>query len=822
MRWHGCCSANGMLKDVIVAWRTLLKKPGFALAVIATLGLGIGASALTFSLLDAALLRPLPFERADRLVALTGVAGPERAPRGASVPEILDWRNRAKTLESVVIYDDASVNVRVATQSLRVDTELVSADYFPLLGARATLGRTFRPDEDAVPGRDAVAVVSHAFWQERLGGDPAAISRTIHVNERALEVIGVMPEEFRGLTFDTDLWIPSMMVELVNGPGMATTRSSRWLMAYGRLKDGVTREMAQDDVTRVAQQLEAEFPATNRERGIDVQFLHDAMLGGSRGLVLALFGAVGLLLLIATTNVASLHLARAMSRRRELAVRIALGAGRRHVLRQLLAESMLLAAAAAAVGLLAAAWGLGLALTAMPEGALPPYVQPTLDVRGVLFAIAIATLVAMAVPLLPALASWNHQPADALKAGARDLEPGLGSIRRPSLQQLLVVGEIALATVLLSTAALMARSLQQQTDVRLGFEPAGVTIARVSLPDARYPAPTRPGFVVRLREHLAALPDVRAVAIGSDLPLSGRSSASLIAADSAPATDPPVRYYRHVVAPGYFAALGIAIARGREFSETDRAGAPLVAIISESGARRFWGAENPIGRHLLTNNRANPRIEIVGVAADARFRNLRRDLSDPLAEPDIFFPYAQRTDADLEFALRTQSGAFVSAGTLQTAMQQLDAALPVFQVQPLDRVVARQTSAIRFASALMGFFSIAALLLAALGLYSLLAYVIGLSRREIAIRLALGASTRVVGRSILANGLVLVSAGMAIGAGGALAAGQAISSQLFRTSATDPATLGAVAVLLLVVTTTAMTVPMWRALGIEPHAALKE
>jgi predicted permease len=811
-----------MLKDLAVAWRTLLKKPSYAIAVTATLGLGIGASAMTFSLLDAALLRPLPFERPDRLVALVGVAGPERSPRGASFPEILDWRARASTLDDVVIFDDASVNLRVGNASIRAEAELVSARYFPLLGVRPALGRAFLPEEDAVPDRDAVAVVSHAFWRERLGGDPQAVSSTIVLNERPLRVVGVMPEGFRGLSFDTEVWVPSMLVALVNGPGMATSRNTRWLVAYARLKEGVTRDRAQEDLTRVAQQLEAEFPATNRQRGVDVRVLRDSLLGGGRGLVVALFGAVALLLLVACTNVASLQLARATARRRELAVRIALGAGRWHIVRQLLAESIVLSAAAGAVGTLAAAWALGTAVTLMPEGALPAYVQPAVEVRAVLFAFVASAVVAIVVPLLPALASSRQQPSDSLKAGARTVEPGLGSIRRPSMQQLLVVGEIALATVLLASAALMARSLQRQMDVRLGFDPTGVTVARLSLPLDRYPPAARAEFVTRLREHLAEMPDVAAVAVGSDTPLTGRSSASLIVPDSAQPADPAVRYYRHLVAPGYFAALGIAITRGREFTDADRQGSPPVAVISESGARRLWGGADPVGRYLLTNDSARRRIEIVGVAADARFRDLRTDMTAARAEPDVFFPYGQRTDGDLELAVRTRSGAPVSAAAMQAVVGRMDPGIPVFQTQPLSRAVARQTSSARFISALMAAFSVAALLLAALGLYGLLAYVIGLSRREIAIRLALGANARAVVGLIAGNGLVLVLTGAALGGLGAAAAGHAMASLLFRTSPVDPAALASVALLLIVVAAAAMFGPARRALRIEPHAALKD
>jgi putative ABC transport system permease protein len=358
--------------------------------------------------------------------------------------------------------------------------------------------------------------------------------------------------------------------------------------------------------------------------------------------------------------------------------------------------------------------------------------------------------------------------------------------------------------------------------VPLGFDPARVTVARVSLPHERYSPPARASFVTRLREYLAQLPDVAAVAIASDMPLTGRASASTIVPDSAQPSEPRVRYYRHIVGPAYFEALGMRITRGRAFSDADRHGAPLVAIINESGARRFWGAADPVGRHLLTNDPQSPRIEIVGVVADGRFRDLRTDLTSARAEPDIFFPFGQRTDEDIEFALRTHSGEPVSAGAIQATVNRLDPALPVFQTQPLARAVSLQTSAARFASALMGMFSVAALLLATLGLYSLLAYVIGLSRREIAIRLALGADARRVGGLIVTNTLALVLTGAVIGVAGALAAARAMDALLFQTSPADPATVGSVALLLFLVTAGATVVPAWRAVRIEPQVALRD
>jgi len=808
-----------MVHDLRVAVRSLLQRPAFAVSVILTLALGIGASTMMFSLVNAALLRPLPFERPDRLAMVWGVAGPERDIRGGSIPEVRDWRAMNRTFSDLVIYDEMSLNMAVGTQPVRVETEMVSAGFFELLGARPALGRTFTADEDRAPGERPVAIISDGLWRERFGAAPDVLGRPITLNDRVCTVVGVMPPGFAGLSFDTDLWIPSMMVSLSTAPSIVQSRGDRWLAAVGRLRDGVSWAQAQDDLTRVAAQLEQQYPDFNRQRGVLILPIKDALLGTTKGLIAALFGAVLLFLLVSCANVASLQLARATARRRELAIRAALGARSWHVLRQLLVESFVLAGAAGIVGALIAAWGASAVIALTPDGALPRHIAPTLDPRVLAFTIVVTCGVAVLVALLPVAGSRGRDLMETLRAGGRASGSGLGSLRRPSAQHVLIVSEMALAMTLLTAGGLMSRSLLRQLDVPIGFDPAGVTVARMTLPASRYDADLRRVFVERLDEQLRRQPLVANAAIGSDLPLTGSASATRLTSDRDRETS--IRYYRHSVTPEYLNTLGIPLLRGRHFTTQDHANSPLVAIVTESGARRIWRGEDPLGRRFQVGGAKGPMVEVVGVVADARFRNLVADLSAAAAEPDIFFPFAQRTDSDLQIGVRSRNGEPMTLASLQAAVSAVDPSIPVYRVRPLGDALAEQTASARFGAMLLAAFSVGALLLAAIGLYGLVAYVVGLSRREIAVRLALGATGRGVMRLVVRNSLTLVGGGLVLGTVGAIFAARAFETQLFRTTATDPGTYVTVAVTLLLVAFVASAIPARRAIRVNPHAALR-
>ena len=811
-----------MLNDFRYALRTLRRRPTFSAAVVLTLALGIGTSSAVFSLLDAALIRPLPFTEPSRLAMLWGVAGPERegarrAVRGASYPELTDWRMLSHSFSDVSAYDNISLNLGTSGDPRRVSVEMVSASYFGILGVAAARGRTFTADDDRVPDASPVAVISHALWATQFASDPGIVGRSVTINDRPFTIVGVMKDGFHGLSFDTDVWVPMMMISLTASRNALESRGGRWLGAIGRLRPGVTFESAQRDLNVVARQLEARYPDTNRERGVQLFSLQDSALGSTRQLLIALFAAVLLFLLIACANVVNLQLVRATSRRREMALRIAVGAEGGRLVRQLLAEGLALATVGAVAGVGLAVWGLGALLPLLPIGALPGYVNPSIDWRVVLFAAGLTAICGIIFGLAPALAVRRLTVSDSLKEGARAAAGGITSLRRLGAQQLLVVSEIALALVLLVAGGLMVRSLRQQLAVETGFRADGVVTARLTLPRGRYAGQARVQLVNELLSRVRALPQVESAAIGSDMPLGGNANAGSMFVDGV--TPEPVRSYRHRVTPEYFATLGIPVVSGRAFTAADRDSVQDVAIISSAAARRFWPGQDPVGRQFRFGDATGPNVTIVGVVGAARFRDLTTDLST--SEPDVFYSFAQLPDADLALLVRTSGDEAAVMSAIQREVSAIDPQLPLYRVLRMTDLVDRQTATARFGSSVLGSFSFVAMLLASIGIYGVLAFVIGLSRREIAIRLALGATRGRVIRLIVRQGMALVAIGVGVGLVGAYYATSALSTQLFGVTATDPLTFAVVPVLLATIALAASYLPSRTAARIDPQEALK-
>ena len=808
-----------MINDFRFALRALRRRPTYTAAVVLTLALGIGTSSAVFSLFDAALIRPLPFADPSRLAMLWGVAGPGRDIRGASYPELSDWRTLNRSFTDVAGYDEISLNLATTGEPRRVEAEMVSASYFGILGARAARGRVFSAVEDRVPDARPVAVISHALWTTRFASDPNIVGTSITLNDRPLTIVGVMENGFHGLSFDTDGWVPMMMMSLNASPGTLESRSNRWLGAVGRLRPGVTLESAQGDLDAVALRLEAAHPETNRQRGIQLFSLQDSALGTTRQLLLALFVAVLLFLGVACANVVNLQLVRATSRRREMALRIAVGANAPRLLRQLVAEGLVLATIGALAGLVLAVWGLGVLLPLVPEGTLPRYVSPSVDWRVLGFTAALTIVCGVMFGLAPAATVRHLTIGEWLKEGARSATGGITSLRRLGAQQFLVVSEIALALMLLVAGALMIRSLRHQLAVEPGFRADGVVSAELALPRGRYPPAARAQFVDRLLSRLRALPQVQAAAVGSDLPLGRTANGASLFIDGI--TPDPVRYFRHRVTPDYFATLGIPIVAGRSFTAADRDSTPRVVVVSTAMARRFWPGVDPIGRRVRFGDATGSEATVVGVVGTARFRNLTTDLTAATSEPDIFLPFAQLSDPDLSLVVRTSASVPTLISTIQREVSAIDPGLPLFDVEPMSDLVARQTATSRFGSTVLASFSVIALVLASIGVYGVLAFVIGLSRREIAIRLALGATQSRVLRLIVRQGMTLVAVGVALGLVGAYYATSALSTQLFGVTATDPLTFFVVPLVLAIVAFGATYLPSRAAARIDPQQALR-
>jgi predicted permease len=805
-----------LIHDLRFAVRALRARPGLTAVIVATFALGIGASTAMFSLVDPVLLRPLPFERPERLAVLWGSFGPEREIRGASPVEIADWRAMNRSFEDIAVFDPISLNLRTAADPERVQAEWVTSPYFRVLGVQPVQGRGFLEEEDGGADAHPVVVVSHDFWQRRLDGAATAVGTVITLNDQAFTVVGIAPPAFRGLTFQADLWVPLSNISLNGRPGLLTERNNRWLGAVGRLRDGTPLVAAQADLDRVAATLAREYPGFNTDRGIRLMSLKENALDGSADLFVTLFGSVLLFLLIACANVASLQLVRATGRGREMALRLAIGARRSQIVRQLLTEGVVVAMLGGAAGVLLAQWTVSLLVPLVPAGLLPAHVQVGIDARVLGFSLGITLLCGIVCGLAPAVLSGRKDLGETLREGSRASSSGLGRIRRPGLQQVLVAGEVAIALVLLVGAGLIIRSLREQLTVAPGFAVDRVMAARVALPRQRYEPEQRNVFATRLLDRLREIPTVATASVSSDLPMRGVTNAGLIQTDPAGEW---IRAYRHLVTPDFFEVLQIPILRGRAFTADDRAGAPMVAVISDAMARRFWPGQDPVGKRFQYN-RDGVEVTIVGVAGDVRYRDVTTDLST--TDPDVFYPFAQRTDAIIEVAVRSRSGGPPPVAEVRRALASLDPLLPLYEIFPLETGLQSQFAASRFASLVLGAFSVVALMLAAIGIYGVLSFVVGLARREIAIRMALGADRQRVLGVVVRNGMTLVLVGAALGVLGALAVAPLLASQLYGVRAADPLTFAAVTATLVSVALLASWLPARRAAAVEPQSVLKE
>jgi predicted permease len=818
-------SFESLRQDVRFAFRTLRKSPGFTIVAVLALAIGIGGNTAIFSLVDSVRAHALPYSEPDRLVQLWGnVLRARLERRGTSYPDYSDWRKLTKSFVEVAAVDQQSVTLTGVDETERISSEYVAAPYFSILGATPARGRTFSDAEDVVGQPSYVTVLSDGLWRRRFGADPQIVGRTITLTGRSYTVIGVMPPHFKGITDRAELWVPFAVYA---PPTVMAERGNRGFAPIARLKPGVTVAAAQSEMDGIAKQLEQAYPATNEKRGVEVSPLDVELVGALRPALLTLMTAVAFVLLIACANVANLLIARSETRRREIAVRTALGAGRGRLMRQLITESCVLTGLGAIAGL-AFAQGAVALLVAQSPVTFPSFVTPGLDARVAAFTVAVSLACGILVGLAPGLQARSVDLNSALKETAR----GSDGRRSQRLRNALVVAELAMAVVLLVGAGLMIRSVRNLIALDPGFAPDHVLAMRVSIPRANVPppAPTLPGAAAppaqpvilgrALLDRVRTVPGVSAVALGTDLPLDGGGGAVFYAAEGMPpvnAQNVP-RAYFHRVSPEFFATLRIPIVAGRSFEESELTATSPALIVSERVIKRFWPGQDPIGKRVkfgqLTSQ--NPWLTIVGVVGEVKYRGLP---DNPTADPDVYLPFADR-NAQISLAVRTSVPPSTLVAPIRALIRSVDPSIPVYATASMDELIASQTSQSRFTMWLMGVFAAIALALAVIGIYGVMSYLVSQRTREIGIRLALGARGADILRLVVGNGVRLIAIGIGIGVAAAVALQRLVSTLLFGVTAADAAAVVAIGIL-AVVALIACYLPAVRATRVDPLRALR-
>jgi putative ABC transport system permease protein len=798
-------------QDLRYGLRMLVKNPGFTAVALIVLALGIGANTALFSVVNTVLLRPLPFPGSERIVWFDGV----NQARGItasnlSAADYSDWGKQAGAFESLAAYVTGSANLSdVGGEPERVQRVSVTAGFFPVIGVGPALGRTTTPDDES-QGAEDVVVLSHAIWQRRFGAGADVLGSRIMVNGKPFTVVGVMPQAF-DYPRQAQMWTP------LKPEKSAEKRDNRFLNVLGRLRPGASIEEAQAQVDTVSGRLGQQYPETNGGWTARLTGLRERTVRDVRTSLLLLLGAVGFVLLIACANVANLLLARAAARRREIALRTALGAGRLRLIRQLLTESLLLASLGGALGLLLSFFLTDL-LVAISPANLPRLNEVGLDWRVLGFTAGVVCVVGLLFGLAPALQASKADLNEALKEGSRGSSEGRG---RNRVRGALVVSEVALSLLLLVGAGLLIRSFLQLRDVNAGFDPEGVLTMRLSLPSASYPEPAqRVSFFRELTQRVEALPGVEKAGAALSLPLGGTTlsvARAFVREGRALATENAFDASYQVTTPGYIGAMRIGLVSGRDFTDADGPDALQVAVVNESLARRAFPGEDPVGKRLTAWRDEKFAREIVGVVADVKMGQM-----DAEARPQVYVPLAQNpTWGTLSLAVRTNVEPESLVGAVRGAVLAVDKNQPVYDVRTMEDVRSASVASRRLVVVLFGVFSALALLLAVVGIYGVLSYAVAQRTHEIGIRLALGAQRADVLRLVVGQGMRLVILGVGAGIAGALVVTRLLESLLFGVSATDPVTFAAVAASLIFVGLLACYIPARRATRVDPLVALR-
>ncbi len=794
-------------QDLRYGIRMLAKKPGFMAVALLTLALGVGANTAIFTVVNAVLLRPLPYKNPQRLVKIWE-SNPKRGFDQFSVapPNFVDWRAQNHVFEQMAAMLGGDYNLTGVGAPERVSAADVSADLFSLLGIEPECGRAFLPSEDQ-PGSPLVVIASHGLWERRLGADPNAIGRTLTLDGKPYTLVGIMPAGLKYPSDETELWTP-----LVFDQRALSGRGAHWVSVIARLKPAVSLEKAQSEMSAIASRLEKQYPDTNAGWEVFLVPLEKEIVGDIRPALLLLMAAVGLVLLIACANVANLLMARGSERQHEIAIRAALGAGRGRLLRQLLTESLLLSLLGSALGLLLAGWGTSI-LLGFNAGVIPRASEISMDAFVLAFTLGTAVVTTVLFGLLPAFQSSSLDLNAALKEGTRNPSGG-----RLNLRSLLVVSEVALALLLLASGGLLMRSFVRLMHVNAGFRPEGVLTVRVQLPQAEYPKKENSeAFYQELLSRIWSLPGVESAGGISFLPLSGGRYSLTFTTEGlppAPGAAPMSAQYR-VATPDYFRTMGISLVRGRVFTEQDRAGAPPVAIINQAMARQFWPNTDPIGQRIVIDDRTQSPREIVGVVGDVR------QWLPMSALPEMYVSQLQVGWDSLALVVRSQLAPSSLVAAVSAQVHALDKDLPVYRVAGMEEVVAHSVGDRKFSAYLLAIFALLAVVLAAVGIYGVMSHTVALRTREIGIRMALGAEPQDVLARVLGQGMLLVVGGLCIGLAAAFALTHFMASMLFGVTPTDPATFAGVAILLALVALLACYIPARRATRVDPMVALR-
>jgi predicted permease len=805
-----------LFQDARYAIRTLLKNPGFTAIAITALALGIGANTVIFSVVDSVLLRPLRFKESDRLVSLwetNSRQGDQQAKdaKASGIANFTDWDSRNQVFEGMAAYFSWTYNLTGVDDPERIEAAVVTGGFFDVLGVQSAIGRRIVPDDDQ-PGKDNVVVLSHGFWQRRFGSDADVVGKTITLNRNSFTVVGVMPPDFEFPDERAELWVPAGF-----SPSQKQDRAGKFLKVIARLKPGAQVEQARTAMSTIASHLEQQYPDANGGWGVDLAPLQEDEVGGARPALLLLLGAVGFVLLIACANVSNLLLARAATRRKEMAIRSALGASRPRLVSQMLTESALLALLGAGAGMLLAVWGMDLLISLNPGG-VPRLGDARIDGRALGFTLALSMLTALIFGLVPALSASKPDLQKAIKGTGQTSTSNSGL----KLHGMLVISEVAVTLVLLVGAGLMIKSFLRLNEVSPGFDTENMLTMRVSLPASKYGSnEQQSAFFQQVIDRIETVPGIRSVGAIQDIPLrANRMGFNFVIegrATTLPVEEPNAAY--RAITPEYFRTMSIPLLDGRGFTKQDDRDAPPVVIINRTLARQFFPGEDPIGKRLRFGERDAPWHSIIGIAEDVKHMGL--DAQEGAA---IYQPYDQKRFDFLRWmtlVMRADSDPAGMIAAVRGEVQAVDKDQPVYDIATLKQLLSTSVAKPRFYTALMGAFALLALILASVGTYGVLSFSVNQRRRDIGIRLALGAGRADIFKLVVVRGLLLALVGVGLGLGGALALTRLMSSLLFGVSATDPVTFVVIPLALVGVALGASFVPARRAMKVDPGVALR-